>query len=96
MGVVRGELTGNVQRGGRPDNGAKIDLVMRLALSWFHATGNKPKRGRSDKTGFGGLVFLVFGRLGIRDETDDESSVVHVLRQYWSLIPKETSKSDDG
>ena len=84
MGVARGDRTG-AQKGGRPDNTAKQNLVLQLALSWLHATGHKPKPGRSDNTGFGKLVFLVFGWLGLLDEASDESGV-HALRQYWSAV----------
>jgi hypothetical protein len=75
MGVTRGGSTG-APRGGRPNNELMIDLVMRLALSWLSATGKEPKRGRSDNTGFGALVFLVFGWLHLLDEERGSSTIL--------------------
>jgi hypothetical protein len=92
MGAVRGDPTTGAQRGGRPANNSQIDLVGALALSWYHATDKMPKRGRSGRTGFGALVFLVFEWLGIRDDIGEESGV-HALRQYWSLVPKRTRRN---
>jgi hypothetical protein len=85
MGVTRGGSTG-APRGGRPNNELTIDLLMHLALSWLRATEKKPKRGRGDKTGFGALIFHVFGWLNLLNEERDESGV-HALRQYWSMVP---------
>jgi hypothetical protein len=87
MGVTRGGSTG-APHGGRPNNQLRIDLVMHLALTWLRATEKKPKRGRGDETGFGALVFHVFGWLHLLDEEKDESGV-HALRQYWSMVPND-------
>jgi hypothetical protein len=84
MGVARGDPTA-AKQGGRPKNDSKIDLVMRLALSWLDATEQEPKPGRGDRTGFGELVFLVFEWLGLLDQNSEESGV-HALRQYWATV----------
>ena len=84
MGVTRGDGTGS-RFGGRPNNSAKVNLVMQLGLSWLHATEIKPKAGRSNNTGFGMMVALIFDWLGLLDEEKDENSI-HALRQYWSQV----------
>jgi hypothetical protein len=77
MGEVRG--AGAVrQRGGRPRNAAHRDLVMHLGIDWLDATGNAPKPGRSDRTGFGDLIHSVFQWLNL-----PKGSAAHALRQYW-------------
>lgn len=77
MGEVRG--AGAVRRrGGRPRNAAHRDLVMHLGIDWLNATGNAPKPGRSDRTGFGDLIHSVFQWLNL-----PKGSAAHALRQYW-------------
>ena len=80
-GTVRGS-PGPEQRGGRPDEAARRDLVMHLALDWLHATGSPPKPGRSDTSGFGDLVHSVFQWLDISG--DPSEAAAYALRRYWS------------
>ena len=80
MGEVRGAGTLR-HRGGRPEEAARRELVMHLALDWLTATGKPPKQGRSDKTGFGDLAHRVFQWLGLPD-----GSAAHALRQYWTAV----------
>jgi hypothetical protein len=82
VGEVRG--AGAVRhRGGRPKNAAYQDLVMHLAMDWLRATGNAPKPGRSDSTGFGDLVHSLVQWLSL-----PEGSAAHALRQYWADVKK--------
>lgn len=77
MDEVRG--AGAVRdRGGRPDNNLRLNLVLNLAMDWLAATGGPPRPGRSDKTGFGGLVHSVFQWLKL-----PEGAATHALRQHW-------------
>jgi hypothetical protein len=76
MGEVRG--AGAVRdRGGRPRNEDQQNLIMDLAFDWLHATGELPKAGRSDKSGFGDLVHSVFQWL------DMPNAAAHALRNFW-------------
>ena len=76
MGKVRG--TGATRhRGGRPRNKGRENLVMHLAMDWLNATGEAPKHGRSDRTGFGDLAYSVFQWLNL-----PEGSAPYALRQY--------------
>jgi len=68
-------------RGGRPDEAARRDLVMHLALDWSHATGAMPKPGRTNKTGFGDLVHSVFG--WVLPEQETFGAATYALRNYW-------------
>ena len=79
MGEVRGDGTAR-HRGGRPRNDRHETLVMRLALGWLNATGESPKPGRSEGTGFGELVHSVFQWLELPD------SAANALRQYWDTV----------
>jgi hypothetical protein len=81
MGTVRGSIS--AKGGGRPDAADaanRRELVMHLAIDWARATGAPPKSGRSDQTGFGGLVHAVFGWLNLPDGTAS-----HALRSYWAI-----------
>ena len=78
MGEVRGAGARHDQ-GGRPRNAKHPDLIMHLATDWISATGEAPKSGRSDYTGFGELVHSIFQWLDL-----PEGSAVHSLRQYWA------------
>lgn len=66
-------------RGGRPDHPHHQDLVMHLAIDWIQATGETPKPGRSDNSGFGDLVHSIFQWLDLPD-----GSAGYALRQYWA------------
>jgi hypothetical protein len=80
MGEVRG--TGVTRhRGGRPGNSGHQDLVMHLAMDWLGATGETPKPGRSDYTGFGDLAHSVIQWLSL-----PEGSATQALRQYWAAV----------
>jgi hypothetical protein len=59
MGENRGAGTRD-HRGGAPANCAELELIGFLAFDWQRASGNRPKPGRSDKTGFGDLMHSVF------------------------------------
>jgi len=78
MGEVRGAGARHDQ-GGRPRNAKHTDLIMHLAMDWISATGEAPKSGRSDYTGFGELVHSIFQWLDL-----PEGSAVHALRRYWT------------
>lgn len=80
MGEVRGAGTRN-QKGGKPPKDAEYELVMFLAVDWLRATGDKPKPGRSDSTGFGDLVHSVFQLL-----RQPEGSATYALRRYWTDV----------
>jgi hypothetical protein len=80
-----------MQRGGRPSNASKLNLIAFLAMDWFQATGNEPKPGRGSNTGFGALVYLVFEWLDLLDQDDaSDESGLHVLRQYWEAVEEGT------
>jgi hypothetical protein len=80
MGEVRG--AGAVRhRGGRPRNEGHQNLVMHLVRDWLTATGERPKPGRSDNTGFADLAHSVFQWLSL-----PEGSAAHALRQYWTAV----------
>jgi hypothetical protein len=82
--VIMGEVRGagaQCQRGGRPENAHRQDLVMHLAIDWLRATDELPKPGRSDETGFGDLVHKVFQWLDLPD-----GSAGYALRRYWSEV----------
>ena len=80
MGEVRGAGTEG-HRGGRPNKQRDQTLVMHLAFDWLTATGEPPKPGRSDNTGFGDLVHSVFQWLSF-----PEGSASHALRKYWAAV----------
>jgi hypothetical protein len=52
---------------------------MFLAMDWRGATGEEPKPGRSDHSGFGELVHSVFQWLGLPG-----GRAAHSLRHYWA------------
>ena len=77
---------------GRPRASPQDHLVMLLALDWQRATGEMPKRGRSDRTAFGALVHHVFGWLGL-DKSDQAGQA---LRRYWAAFDRAViTKFDD-
>lgn len=79
MGEVRGAGTAR-HHSGRPTSDRT--LVMHLALDWLTETGQPPKPGRSDNTGFGDLVHSVFQWLELPD------SATNALRGYWDIVKK--------
>jgi hypothetical protein len=86
MGEVRG--TGATRhRGGRQRNEGQQNLVMHVAIDWLNATGEAPKPGRSDRTGYGDLVHSVFQWLNL-----PEGSAAHALRQYWADVEKQKAR----
>ncbi len=66
-------------KGGRPADDAEVRLIAHLAVDWLVSTGVKPERGRDGHSAFSGLVYDVFGWIGI------ENKAQHCLRQYWNL-----------
>jgi hypothetical protein len=64
---------------GRPRADAADELVMHLVWDWADATGTVPTPGRSERTGFGGLVHHVFSWLDI--EAPEQS-----LRRHWDVV----------
>jgi hypothetical protein len=82
MGEVRGAGAGR-HRGGRPTKDDHRTLIMHLAIDWLVATGESPKPGRSEGTGFGELAHSVFQWLRL-----PEGSPAHALRQYWADVEK--------
>jgi hypothetical protein len=74
---------------GRPESSAPDNLVMHLAYDWAKVTGEAPQPGRSDQTAFGGLVYHVFGWLGL--DTPHQS-----LRRYWADVESVEITECDG
>lgn len=72
-------------KGGRPSEDARHELVMHLAMDWLHATGQMPRPGRSDETGFGSLVHSVFQWLYVPEAAPHEEidKASYSLRRYW-------------
>lgn len=94
MGVIRGTGEG-LSEGGRPSPSARDELVMHLAIDWLQATGEPPLRGRSDKEGFSGLVYMIFDLLEIKsirksNSADEHNGAEQALRRYWAAV------ADDG
>jgi hypothetical protein len=87
--IIAGTTRGGSEpkdRGGRPGETVRQNLVMYLALDWSHATCAMPKPRRSDKTGFGDLVHSVFGWLLPEQETS--GAATYALRDYWEELRK--------
>ena len=80
MGVMRGAKKRH-HHGGRPRHEEQQQLIMNLATDWATMTGQLPKSGRSDQTGFGDLCHCVFQWLDLPD-----GSATQALRQYWDTI----------
>lgn len=90
MGVIRGTGEG-LSEGGRPSPSARDELVMHLAIDWLQATGEPPLRGRSDKEGFSGLVYMIFDLLEIKsirksNSADENNGAEQALRRYWASV----------
>jgi hypothetical protein len=83
---------GRAQRGGRPSNASKVNLIALLAMDWLRATGNEPQPGRDIGWGFGYLVHSVFGWINMLDEDDD--SAHHALRQYWEAVEEGRTRTE--
>ena len=77
LGYVRG--AGDGPKGGRPEHAAPLYLIRLLATDWIIATGEPPKRGRSDHLGFGDLVHCVFQWI-------EEPAADQALRRYWDEV----------
>ena len=82
LGEVRG-VGAQIEHGGRPPPVARLELIRDLVGDWRRATGQEPKSGRSDRSGFGELVYHVFAWLGLSD-----SSAERTLRRYWDKVDK--------
>jgi hypothetical protein len=83
LGEIRGAGT-RIHSGGAPTANGRHDMVMHLALDWRRATGEDPRRGRSDETGFGDLVHSVFQWLKL--SKDPTEAAAYALRRFWSLM----------
>jgi hypothetical protein len=80
--VILGQTRGAADtkpKSGRPVAEARHMLVANLALDWLIATGSMPQAGRSDHTGFGQLVYLVFDSL-------HEPGAERALRDHWRQV----------
>jgi hypothetical protein len=86
LGRGRG-LTGiqKIRGGRRADDDLRL-LISFLAVDWLLSTGLQPTKGRSDKTPFGALVFMVFQWIG------EEDKAAHSLRTYWYPSKPRTKK----
>ena len=73
-------------KGGRPADDAEMRLIAHLAMDWLISIGVKPQKGRDGHSAFSGLVYEVFGWIGI------EHKAQHSLRQYWKLTKVERPK----
>jgi len=87
--MIMGEVRGAGARdhtGGAPTNKVAHELVTNLAFNWLYATGEMPKAGRSDLSGFGDLVHSVFqwGEIS-KDPTE---AAGYALRRYWTEMKR--------
>ena len=96
---IFGEIRGAGSRshfGGRPKDERARTLVTHLAGNWLSATGEMPLKTRSDQSGFGKLVHLVFQSILVpvdasQDALDaaiDEATKIatYHLRQFWEEV----------
>ena len=90
MGEARGAGTAD-HKGGAPTGKAELELIGFLAFDWHRATGQRPKPGRSGKTGFGDLVHSVFQWLN--PPVGDAS---YALRRYWADIAQAEARRKSG
>jgi hypothetical protein len=83
--MIFGEVRGaGANKGGRPSEDARQELVMNLGLDWLYRTGQIPESGRSGNTAFGELVHSVFQWLGISE--DPHGAATYALRRYWEQV----------
>lgn len=95
LGKVRGAGS-RYDRGGRPRDEREPVLVMHLAGDWLRATGEMPEKSRSDRSGFGKFVHLVFqwilvpidaSQEAIDAAIEDATEVAsYRLRQFWKEV----------
>jgi hypothetical protein len=90
LGEVRG-VGASGHTGGAPTQDAIHELVMQLALDWLRATGKAPTPGRSDRSGFGDLVYSVFQWLCVSQ--DHTETAVYALRRYWDSIRRRKKRA---
>jgi hypothetical protein len=93
MGEVRGAGARD-HKGGAATKAALHELVMHLALDWLRATGEAPKRGRSDCTGFGDLVHSVLQWCDLPG--DSHEAATYVLRRYWGAMKGADRRRHEG
>jgi hypothetical protein len=55
---------------------------MNLALDWVYVTGEIPQPGRSEGTGFGQMVHLIFDWL-------QEPGAERALRRHWRHVERD-------
>jgi len=90
LGEVRGAGTSH-HRGGPPAEPARRKLVMHLALDWCRATGEAPRPGRSDGSGFGDLVHCVFQWLDLSEDPTEAAG--YALRRYWGSVEEKKTRA---
>jgi hypothetical protein len=90
LGIVRGSLDLKPE-GGRPSNDTRQELVRNLGIDWLQATGKPPEPGRSDKTGFGELVHLIFDAIDVSD--DPYEAATYALRRHWGEVKRVKGRS---
>lgn len=89
MIVGRGRGLKGVEKrnGGRDRNDELYLLIAFLAVDWLKATGLAPEKGRSDRTPFGALVFMVFRWIG------EAEKAPHSLRRYWFPVTQRSHRT---
>jgi hypothetical protein len=93
MGEVRGAGARD-HKGGAPTEAALHEIVMHLALDWLRATGEAPKPGRSDRTGFGDLVHSVAQWCDLPG--DSHEAAAYALRRYWDAMKGTDRRQHEG
>lgn len=93
LGEVRGASDGK-RMSGRPKGKSEQRLVMNLAINWSLNTGNMPKPGRTDRTGFGGLVHRVFQ--WAVEGADENDEATYALRHYWAEVRRLSPATING
>ena len=78
------------QKGGRPSEYARHELVINLGLDWLRATKRMPESGRSSETAFGDLVHSVFEWLEVSG--DPYEAATYALRWHWEQLELERSR----
>jgi hypothetical protein len=90
LGVTRG-ADNEKPKGGRPRVKPAENLTRNLAIDWRSVTGSPPEPGRSDRTGFGELVYLVFSWAAAPDDASQDAASAkaeYSLRDYWERYRK--------
>ncbi|MGC2411975.1 MAG: hypothetical protein WA459_04675 [Stellaceae bacterium] len=91
--VILGETRGagaKKEKGGRPSEDARHELVGNLGLDWSRATERMPDPGRSSETAFGDLVHGVFQWLEVSE--DPYEAATYALRRHWEQVEFERNR----